>query len=380
MGTGSIGMITPTGVVTTFTGPTPNQSVFLPSAIATGPDGALWFTNANDTIGRITTSGVVTDYSASGIVEPNSITAGPDGAMWFTNSGTGTIGRITMAGVVTIFPGTGFDEPGSIVSGPDGALWYTTEGPINRITTTGTITQYGDTSGEPYALTNGPDGALWFLQEWNMIGRISVALPLTGTATTITQETENPVVDQPITVDVAVSSSAGASSYPTGSVTVSSGSDGSCNAVLSGSSGQSTGSCTLAGSAVGTLSLTASYAGDDGYGASSTPSPTEVSIGKASSTTELSWSATKAVYGKEKKLVFTATVLPQFGGIPTGTVVLKESKQRLCTVVLQGGTGTCAPASNTLLKPAVYSIVAAYGGDQNFIGSSHTSSLRIKKT
>ena len=73
-----------------------------PDAITAGPDGALWFTNyGNNSIGRITTAGVVTNYTDPGISEPAGIAAGPDGAMWFTNSGNNSIGRITTAGVVT---------------------------------------------------------------------------------------------------------------------------------------------------------------------------------------------------------------------------------------------------------------------------------------
>lgn len=37
------------------------------------------------TFGRITTSGVVTEYTSTHIQLPSSITAGPDGALWFTN-------------------------------------------------------------------------------------------------------------------------------------------------------------------------------------------------------------------------------------------------------------------------------------------------------
>ena len=57
-----------------------------PGDVTTGPDGALWFTNLyNDTIGRITTAGVVTNYTGTGIDAPQSIAAGSDGALWFTN-------------------------------------------------------------------------------------------------------------------------------------------------------------------------------------------------------------------------------------------------------------------------------------------------------
>ena len=61
-----------------------------------GPDGALWFTNydpQSNSIGRITTTGTVTNYTDPGIRNPVGIVAGPDGALWFTNDNS--IGRIT---------------------------------------------------------------------------------------------------------------------------------------------------------------------------------------------------------------------------------------------------------------------------------------------
>jgi hypothetical protein len=67
--------------------------------IAAGPDGALWFTNPlNNSIGRITTSGTVTNHTGPGISHPSVIAAGPDGALWFTNPLNNSIGRITTSG------------------------------------------------------------------------------------------------------------------------------------------------------------------------------------------------------------------------------------------------------------------------------------------
>ncbi len=88
------------------------------------------FTNlANDSIGRITTSGVVTNYTTGtdsvAIIAPQSITSGPNGTLWFTNTLNGAIGRITTSGVITEYSGTGIDQPYDITSGPDGALWFT---------------------------------------------------------------------------------------------------------------------------------------------------------------------------------------------------------------------------------------------------------------
>jgi len=46
----------------------------------------LWFTNlGGNTIGRITTPGVVSSFYAWGVSVPWGITAGSDGALWFTN-------------------------------------------------------------------------------------------------------------------------------------------------------------------------------------------------------------------------------------------------------------------------------------------------------
>ena len=116
-----------------------------PAGITAGPDGALWFTNGdNNSIGRISTTGVVTNYTGTGIDSPDGITAGPDGALWFTNYANNSIGRITTTGVVTNYTGTGIDTPKGITAGPDGALWFTNSGnnSIGRITTTGVVTNY----------------------------------------------------------------------------------------------------------------------------------------------------------------------------------------------------------------------------------------------
>ncbi len=47
----------------------------LPSHIAVGSDGALWFTQV-DRIGRISTGGVITDYAVGSVFNPQGITSG----------------------------------------------------------------------------------------------------------------------------------------------------------------------------------------------------------------------------------------------------------------------------------------------------------------
>ncbi len=161
----SIGRITPAGAVSSFT----DASIHDPTGIAAGPDGNLWFTNStSDSIGRITPAGAVSSFTG-GFEGPTSITAGPAGAMWFTShnttDATRSIGRITTSGVVTVFVDpswTPSDQPDSIVSGPDGALWFTDTG-VGRITTAGAFAHFNDASvGSPTDIAPGPDGNLWY--------------------------------------------------------------------------------------------------------------------------------------------------------------------------------------------------------------------------
>ena len=172
-GSNSIGRITTSGAVTIYT----SLSINGPNGITAGPDGALWYTNDGDgSIGRITTSGVATSYTDPSISSPGGITTGPDGALWFTSGGSppitlsgtaysiggsSSIGRITTSGVITNFTDPSINSPGGITTGPDGALWFTNVGSalfsggggdllssggtssIGRITTSGVVTNYG---------------------------------------------------------------------------------------------------------------------------------------------------------------------------------------------------------------------------------------------
>ncbi len=224
-GAGRIGRMTSSGTLTEFDLPsvpppagspagTPDTQV-TPEAITAGPDGALWFTTANSEIGRIETDGTITMFPVDGLTSmasgpggpttnPSDITVGSDGALWFTGV-AGKVGRITTAGVVTEFsvpsiPPAAGSSPGTpstpatltaITAGPDGALWFTGEpGEVGRITTAGVVTEFpvpdnpppsgspAGTAGSPAILQSiaaGPDGALWFTGQSDQVGRITTA-------------------------------------------------------------------------------------------------------------------------------------------------------------------------------------------------------------
>ena len=64
----------------------------------TGPDKALWFTGGG-TIGRITTTGVVTVYPIPATADALGIATGPDRAIWFADWSYGRIGRVPACGL-----------------------------------------------------------------------------------------------------------------------------------------------------------------------------------------------------------------------------------------------------------------------------------------
>jgi virginiamycin B lyase len=160
--------LTPAGVFTFFTIPTPGAN---PHGITVGPDGAIWFTefNANQ-IGRIDPSAKRPTIVEFGPVtgSPDRITAGPDGNLWFTEPFPfdNRIGRITPSGVITEFLVPDRSEPRDIITGPDGNLWFTEFAAerLSQITPDGVITPVQRVRGGPWGIGRGADGAIWMTQ------------------------------------------------------------------------------------------------------------------------------------------------------------------------------------------------------------------------
>jgi len=168
----NIGRITTTGSVTEF----PITFGAYASDITAGADGNLWFTEQSlDQIGRITTTGTVTEFPLAQYSAPQGITAGPDGNVWFTELAGESIGRITPKGKVKLFPiGT---DAYDITTGSDGNLWFTSGDGVGRITPSGTVTEFPvPTPSFELGITAGPDGDLWFTEsDGSNIGRITTA-------------------------------------------------------------------------------------------------------------------------------------------------------------------------------------------------------------
>ncbi len=131
--------------------------------VTAGPDGAVWFTAATfrptnaqgrapGVIGRVTSAGTITTFSPRpDFLTPETITTGPDSALWFTEAGIDAAGqpanavsRITPDGTVTQYVMPPQSCPWSITTGPDGALWFRLmcRGTIGRLTTSGSFSEF----------------------------------------------------------------------------------------------------------------------------------------------------------------------------------------------------------------------------------------------
>src|SRR6266446_7740430 len=131
-----IGKVTSGGVFTEYALPTATSE---PEGITSGPDGNLWFTEFDgNRIGKITTGGQITEYTLPNAKsEPEGITSGPCGdgmqaqCLWFTeyaiiSNNRANIGRITTTGTITEYALlTEHARANDITLGPGGVLYFT---------------------------------------------------------------------------------------------------------------------------------------------------------------------------------------------------------------------------------------------------------------
>jgi len=167
-----------------------------PNLMVVGPDHDIWFTGLNgEKIGRLTTSGTITEFKISGAQSLVGIASGPDGNMWFTDQFAGRVGHInTSGGQLKTFSLPSGSHPQGLTVGPDGNLWFvdqknTGKFAVGKITTAGKIKEYSGTVNagafndyfNVAQITTGPDGNLWFTNPQaaftvgSLVGKITIA-------------------------------------------------------------------------------------------------------------------------------------------------------------------------------------------------------------
>jgi virginiamycin B lyase len=189
-----IGVVTPNGNVSYFT--TGFVSGAKPGVIVAGPDGKMWFTDTGKGgLGTIATDGVVNEYivvRGSAPVIGTSLAVGPDDNLWFTESSGTAIDKVSpsLGGSVEytsgISPSAGIQQ---ITKGPDGNMWFTEAGldRIGSISPSGRVMEYGSgisPSAGLGSIVTGPDGNIWFMENsTGKIGRITPQGQITEFAT-----------------------------------------------------------------------------------------------------------------------------------------------------------------------------------------------------
>lgn len=203
-----------------------------------------------------------------------------------------------------------------------------------------------------------------------------VPLVVNGVADTTTTASASPspsVLGSAVTLSATVSSPAGS---PSGTVTFTLGSPSGeilCTATVSAGSA----SCPTSALPAGDDTVVASYGGDSLHHASS--ATTTTTVDPAPSLTTASATPSAALTGTPVTL--SATVAPAAGLAltPSGTVTFSLGSAggtTLCSTQLSGGTGSCTTSS---LPAGDDTVVASYGGDSNFQGSSATTSASISE-
>jgi streptogramin lyase len=186
---------TPSGIATSYKVP----GGLIPSSVAAGSDGNVWFGTYECTIGSITPSGLIHLYkvrmsTCETIVGSGS---GAGAAVWFSDSDYtddtkySNVGYITAAGAITQFPlpkGYTLGTGGHITLGADRNMWFTAaNGYVGRVAPNGTFKFFLDPEyGGLTDIVTGPDGYLWFLAygdyvvEMNTSGKVLKTFLLPG--------------------------------------------------------------------------------------------------------------------------------------------------------------------------------------------------------
>jgi hypothetical protein len=168
------------------------------------------------------------------------------------------------------------------------------------------------------------------------------------------------VVGQPIPVSVRVQSVSPATSIPSGSVTVSNGTN-SCSASLAL---DGTGSCSLAATQPGSPNLTATYIQSSDFLSSLSSAVSGPAVSKADPVVSISgFSPSSPVVGQSVTVNFSVSALAPGAGTPSGTVTVSNGTGVSCQAALSSGSASC---SFSFPSSGPTSLTASYPGDTNF--------------
>jgi virginiamycin B lyase len=152
----------------------------IPTAVAVGRDGSVWFTiESSDAIGILRGGRIEKLHKGKMSVEPMGLAIGADGAAWFTDSPARAVSRMAGDGAVTSFvlTGTPIARLHQLAIAPDGAVWFadSTALSITRLRD-GLFTPHMLASfrPNPYGVAVDATGTVWAtLQGANKLARVT---------------------------------------------------------------------------------------------------------------------------------------------------------------------------------------------------------------
>lgn len=163
---------------------TPHTSGALGAGIVAGPDGNMWFIDENaGALVRLSMTGAIKEFSMSGHLGSNAISlgVGADHKLYVANE-SAKIVRVTTGGLVQDFTTPSGDSTafGTIILGPDGNMWFPEVTHLGMITPTGVIKEFKYPTGFGNntfgTITVGADHNLWFSESGdNAIVRFIIA-------------------------------------------------------------------------------------------------------------------------------------------------------------------------------------------------------------
>ncbi|WP_406694032.1 Ig-like domain-containing protein [Singulisphaera sp. Ch08] len=351
------------------------------------PTGTVEFFNGATSLGTATISnGVATLNTTALPLGTSSLTARYQGDVNYTTS-------TSAAKIQTVSPATSTSLTANPTSGPFGTT-VTLTATVAPASGTGTLTgnvvfMSGTTPLGTAAVSNGvatlvtstiPGGTNSITAQYqgdsNFGGSTSAPVNVTvakvDTTSALTVSPLNSGLGNPVTLTVTITSTSTSAVKPSGTVQFFDGAVAIGTATVS-----SAGIATLTTSALtlGSHSITAKYAGDGNFNASTSPAVTQ-NVGQLSTTT-LSVTPTESVSGQTVTLTaaVTATSAP---GTPTGTVEFFSGQTSLGTATIINGVATL---TTTALPVGVNNaITAKYSGDTTFGAStSLASSVTVTK-
>ncbi len=294
---------------------------------------------------------------ATGVAFALPVVGGADGVVGTTVTLTSSENPIAFGEQViltaTVIPDSGTAIPDGSVSFEDGdaTLGTIAVGPTGQATlvdatlAVGTHALAAQYSG---SAAFGPSVSSALEQDVTVQGSSTMLLPTVNPAT----------YGQPLLFVVSVAPAAG-TGVPTGTVTVLDGTTPIGSATLAGG----TAAVVTTNLDAGCHPLTAAYAGDGNFSASTSGTVVE-RIDAASTSTTLTVSPTSASAGQ--KVTLTAAVASS-AGMPGGTVTFADGGSTLGTATLSGGT---AELVTCFAHHGAQTLTAAYGGSADFTASA----------